>query len=94
MDTIALTMRERQRVSVMQCGSRGELTMAEAAMVFGVAERQSFRIKARIGKEGVRGVIHGNRDRYSPRKLPGTTRQRLAELARGKYRGFNDHHLT
>jgi len=94
MDTIALTMREQQRVAVVERVFRGELTMAEAAMVLGVSERQSFRIKARIRKEGVRGVIHGNRGRRSPRKLPGNTHHRIVALARGKYRGFNDHHLT
>ena len=94
MDTIALTMREQQRVAVVERVFRGELTMAEVAMVLGVSERQSFRIKARIRKEGVRGVIHGNRGRSSPRKLPGNTHHRIVALARGKYRGFNDHHLT
>jgi len=94
MDTIALTMREQQRVAVIERVFRRELTMAEVAMVLGVSERQSFRIKARIRKEGVRGVIHGNRGRRSPRKLPSKTRQQIVELARGKYRGFNDHHLT
>jgi len=68
--------------------------MAEAALVLGLSERHSFRLKARIRKEGVRGVIHGNRGRSSPRKLPPTTHRRIVELARGKYRGFNDHHLT
>ena len=68
--------------------------MAEAAMVLGVSERQSFRLKARIRKEGVRGVIHGNRGRSSPRKLPANTHRRIVELARGKCRGFNDHHLA
>ncbi|MGH7411798.1 MAG: ISNCY family transposase [Candidatus Methylomirabilis sp.] len=94
MDTIALTMREQQRVTVIERVFRRELTMAEAAMVLGISERQSFRLKARIRKEGVRGVIHGNRGRSSPRKLPPTTHRRIVELARGKYRGFNDHHLT
>src|SRR5574337_688614 len=94
MNTIALTMREQQRVTGIQRVFRGELTMAEAAMVLGVSERQSFRIKARVGKEGVRGVIHGNRGRSSTRKLPVKTRHRIVELARGKYRGFNDHHLS
>jgi transposase len=94
MDTIALTMREQQRVAVVERVFRGELTMAKAAMVLGVSERQSFRIKARIRKEGVRGVIHGNRGRSSPRKLFPTTHQRIVALARSKYRGFNDHHLT
>lgn len=68
--------------------------MAEAAMVLGISERQGFRLKARVGKEGVRGVIHGNRGRRSPRELPAQIRQQIVKLARDKYRGFNDHHLT
>ena len=68
--------------------------MAEAALVLGVSERHSYRIKARIGKEGVKGVIHGNRGRRCSWKLSEKTVKRLVELARGKYRGFNDHHLT
>ena len=94
MDTIALTMKEQQRVTVIERVFRGELTMAKAAMVPGVCERQRFRIKARVRKEGVRGVIHGNRGRSSPRKWSPTTHHRILELARRKYRGFNDHHLT
>lgn len=68
--------------------------MAEAALVLGVSERHSFRIKARIRKEGVKGVMHGNRGRSCSWKLLEKTKKRIVELARGKYRGFNDHHLT
>ncbi len=68
--------------------------MAGAAMVLGVSERHSLRLKARIRKEGVRGVMHGNRGRSSHRKLPIKAHRRIVELARGgEYRGFNDHHL-
>lgn len=35
-------------------------------MVLGISERQSFRLKARIRKEGVAGIIHGNRGHRSP----------------------------
>ena len=58
--------------------------MTEAVMVPGVSEGQSCRIKVKIGQEGVRGVIHGNRGQSSPRKLPEKTRERLVELARGR----------
>ena len=94
MDTIALTMKEQQRVAVIERVFRRELTMAEAAMGLGVSERHSFRLKTRIRQEGVRGVLHGNRGRSSPRKLPLKMHHRMVELARGTYRGFNDHHLT
>ena len=68
--------------------------MAEAALVLGVTERQSYRIKAKIREEGVRGVIHGNRGRRCRFKVSQKTERKVVELARGKYRGFNDHHLT
>src|SRR2546425_1274451 len=92
--TITLTMEEQKRVAVIQRVFRGEMTMGEAAMGLGVSERQTFRIKAQIREEGVKGVIHGNRGRSSKRKLSTKTERQIVELARGKYRGFNDHHLT
>lgn len=59
METITLTMKEQKGVEVIQRVFRREITIAEAAMVLGVSERHSYRIKARIRKEGVGGVIHG-----------------------------------
>ncbi len=68
--------------------------MGEAALGLGVTERHSYRIKARIRKEGIKGAIHGNRGRLCKRKLSEKTVRRIVELARGKYRRFNDHHFT
>ena len=87
-------MEEQKRVEVIQRVFRRELRMVEAALVLGVCERHSYRIKARIGKEGVKGAIHGNRGRRCSWKLSQKTVKRIVELARGKYRGFNDHHLS
>jgi hypothetical protein len=41
-----------------------------------------------------KGVIHGNGGRPCKYKLKDQTLKRVVELARGKYRGFNDHHLS
>ena len=59
--------------------------MAEAAMVLGISERHSYRIKAKIRKEGVKGVVHGNRGHHCNWKLSIGTERRIVELARGKY---------
>jgi transposase len=59
-----------------------------------VSERQCYRIKAGVKDQGVKGVVHGNRGRACKYKLKDQTLKRVVELARGKYRGFNDHHLT
>jgi transposase len=93
-NTIVLTMKEQRRVEVIQRVFRREMTMAEAALVLGVTERQSYRIKAKIREEGIKGVRHGNRGRRCRFKVSQKTERKVIELARGKYRGFNDHHLT
>lgn len=89
-----LTMKDEKRIAVIQRVFRGELTVVEAAMVLGVSERQCYRIKARVKQQGVKGVVHGNRGRPSRHKVKEKTVKRVVQLARGKYQGFNDHHLT
>jgi transposase len=89
-----LTMRDEKRLDVIQRVYRSELTVGEAALVMGLSERQCYRVKARVGKAGAKGVIHGNRGRPCKRKTQEKTVRRVLELARGKYQGFNDHHLT
>lgn len=81
-----LTMREEKRLQIIQRVFRGELTVVEAAMVLGVSERHCYRIKGRVTEQGAKGVVHGNRGRPCKRKIK--------EKTMGKYRGFNDHHLT
>ena len=68
--------------------------MGKASLVLGVSERQCYRIKARVKQYGVKGVVHANRGRPCKRKLKEKEVKRIVELAKGKYRGFNDHHLT
>ena len=41
-----LTMKEEKRLEVVQRVFRGELTVAQAALVLGVSERQCYRVKA------------------------------------------------
>ena len=91
---ITLTMQDEKRLDVIQRVYRSELTMAQAALVMGVSERQWYRVKARGGKAGAKGVVHGNRGRPCKRKTKEKVVRRVVKLARGKYQGFNDRHLT
>jgi transposase len=90
----SLTMQDEKRLDVIQRVYRSELTVVQAALVMGVSERQCYRIKARVGKAGAKGVVHGNQGGPCKRKIKDKTLRRVVELARGKYQGFNDHHLT
>lgn len=89
-----LTMKEEKRLEIIQRVFRGELTVVEGALILGVSERQCYRIKGRVTQQGAKGVVHGNRGRPCKRKIKEKTVKRIVELAKGKYRGFNDHHLT
>jgi transposase len=89
-----LTMKDEKRLDVIQRVYRSELTVVQAALVLGVSERQCYRVKARVGKAGAKGVVHGNRGRPCKRKIKEKTVKRIVELAQGKYKDFNDHHLT
>jgi len=89
-----LTMKDERRLDIIQRVYRSELTVVQAAPVMGVSERQCYRIKARVGKAGAKGVVHGNRGRRCKRKIKEKLVKRIVELAKGKYKDFNDHHLT
>jgi len=87
-------MQDEKRLDVIQRVYRGELTVVQAALVMGLSARQCYRIKARVGKVGAKGVVHGNRGQPCKHKTEEETVKQIVELARGKYQGFNDHHLT
>ena len=72
----------------------GELTVAEAAPLLALSERQVWRLVAVMRHSGPAGLVHGNRGRASPRRLPDPDRERIVELARGRYAGVNDCHLA
>ena len=89
-----LTMKEEKRLGIIQRVFRGELSVVEAALILGISERQCYRVKGRVTKQGAKGVMHGNRGRPCKRKIKEKTVKRIVELAQGKYRGFNDRHFT
>ena len=61
-----LTMKEEKRLEIIQRVYRGDLTVEQAALVFGVSERQCYRIEARVSKAGAKGVVHGFRQDLFP----------------------------
>lgn len=90
---ILLTMRDKQRIEVIQRVMANELRIGEAQTVLGRSERQVYRLVAQLRDKGIKGMIHGNCGRVSPRKLDEEKRQQIIQLAREKYQGFNDTHM-
>ena len=93
-DVIIVKRQEEKRALALNRVLAGEWTMGEAAEAVGLSVRQLRRLKVAYEEEGIRALVHGNRGRPSPFALAPTTRQRVLELARGRYSGCNDQHFT
>ena len=86
--------REWKRLDVVRRLERGALTEAEAGKVLGLSERQVRRLRKAVEQRGSDGVVHGNTGRPPANRLSDPQRAKIVRLARKKYVGFNDHHLT
>src|SRR5229473_3515600 len=92
-ETFTLSQKELQRVTIISACIKGDMACARAAGLLCLSVRQIKRLKRRMREDGEAALAHANRGRPSPRRLPDAVRQRIVQLARGTYAGFNDHHL-
>lgn len=91
---VTMSQKEFQRVKVIENAAGGRLSVREASRLLQLSERQVQRLKCRYRPDSVGWVQHGNRGRSMPWALPLPQKQLILTLARGKYQGFNDSHLT
>ena len=89
-----MSEKEYQRVKVMENAAGGRLSVREAAVLLQRSERQVQRLKRRYQPDSPAWVQHGNRGRVMPWAISAPQKEWIVSLARGKYRGFNDSHLT
>ncbi len=92
--TFTLSQKELNRVTVIADCVKGMTGVRRAAALLGLSPRQVKRLKLRYRLWGAAAMAHAGRGRASPRRLPEPVRQRILQLARTTYVGFNDHHLT
>jgi transposase len=90
---VLLTMREINRLRVLQGYMDGKILLEEAARILKRSVRSVYRLLAKVREKGPEGVLHGNRNKVSPRRVPESVRKKVIELAMGKYRDINDTHL-
>jgi transposase len=91
---LSLTMKEAQRYKIISEIEEGYLRVKEAAGILGLSERQVYRIKARVEREGAGGIIHKGKGKYTPRWLTEKIKDKIDHLYKTKYRGFNLTHMT
>ena len=93
-ETFTLSQRELQRVSVISQCLQERLAVGRAAELLALTPRHIQRLKSRYRQGGEAAMAHASRGRPSPRRTPEPVRRRILHLARTRYAGFNDHHLS
>jgi len=71
----------------------GELSMLEAGELLGMSERQFRRYRDRYEEKGVGGLVDRRLGKASPRRAPERDRDRMLELYRDDYLGWNVKHF-
>jgi transposase len=94
METFTLSRKELHRPGLLKALCGGRLTNAQVAAALGITVRQVRRLKRRFERGGPAALVHGNRGRPSPRRLPAAVRAVVVRLMATVYVGFNDTHLT
>lgn len=89
-----MSQKEFQRVKVIENAAGGRLSVREASRLLHLSERQVQRLKRRYQPDSLGWVQHGNRGRSMPWAISVPQKRLIVTLARGKYVGFNDSHLT
>jgi transposase len=88
MGWISMSERDLKRIEVLSDVRSGRRTVAAAAAVLGVSERQAYRLLARYEEDGGSGLIHKARGRTSNRSRNEGVRKYAVELVRTKYADF------
>src|ERR1019366_3268234 len=89
METLTMSRKERDRMTVMTGVKRQELTLVQAGELMAVCYRQSKRIWRRYQEAGDAGLVHRLRGQPSVRRKPAELRTRaLARYAEERYADF------
>jgi transposase len=93
MDLILMGTRDARRLGVIQAALEGKLTNQQGADSLRISRSQFKRLRRKVREAGVKGVLHGNRGRTSPRRLSDRLREAVLELLTGEVK-LNDHHIS
>lgn len=91
---IKVSQRELHRMHVVRLTLEGRDSVGGGAKLLGISTRQMKRLRRKMRERGVAGLVHGHRGRRPWNKTVSEEMERVINLARGKYQGLNDTHLT
>jgi hypothetical protein len=89
-----MSQKDLNKYDIIQRSLRKEITVKKAGELLHFSERQIYRLRPKVKKEGVRGLIHGNRGKPSNRRIPDKERQKIINLLHKHYSDFKPTHAS
>lgn len=83
-----MTPKESQRHKIITELINNKINGPCAAQKLNLSVRQAKRLKARVIKEGVKGIVHKNRGKTSNRKLPDKQYKKITRIIERNYHDF------
>ena len=93
MKDLLMGVRDAQRLGPLKAAIEGRITNTKGAGLTGLGLRQFKRLKARVRQRGPAGLLHGNRERPSPRRLDAAVREQAVALLQRSEPRLNDCHV-
>ena len=91
---LRVSQKEFHRMHVVGLTMEGRETVGTGAKLLGISARQMKRLRRKLKERGVQGLLHGNRGQAPWNKTLAEKIKQVLALARGRYHGLNDTHLT
>lgn len=91
---VRVSQRELHRLHVVRLTIEGRESVGRGAKLLGISPRQMKRLRRKMRERGDRGLAHGNRGKPARNKIASEKIKKVIALARGRYQGLNDTHLT
>jgi len=91
---LRVSQRELHRIHVVRLTIEGRESVGTGAKLLGICARQMKRLRRKMKEGGVEGLLHASRGKQPWNKTATEKIEKVIKLARGKYQGLNDTHLT
>src|SRR2546425_12679689 len=91
---LIVSQRDLQRMHVIQLTLEGRASVWRGAELLGLSARQVKRLRKKMRERGAQGLLHGNRGSRPWNRTVGQVVKKVLQLAKGRYQGLNDTHLT
>jgi Helix-turn-helix domain len=91
---LKVSQKDVHRMHVVRLTIEGRETVGRAARLLGISARQMKRLRRKMKERGIQGLLHANRGKVAWNKTASQKIMRVLTLARGRYQGLNDTHLS